>query len=78
MNDVPASLKLEDISPRAYEHPADRAATAALRSIPMLDTVVRKLVDSSTSERCVRPCWPARSGSARTSCRTYGPSTRAG
>ncbi len=33
------------ISPRAYEHPADRAATAALRAIPMLDTIVRKLVE---------------------------------
>jgi Zn-dependent protease with chaperone function len=34
-----------NISPRAYEHPADRAATAALKAIPMLDTVVRKLVE---------------------------------
>ena len=45
MNALPESLKLADISPRAFEHPADRAATAALRSIPMLDTVVRKLVE---------------------------------
>jgi Zn-dependent protease with chaperone function len=34
-----------NISPKAYEHPADRAATAALKSIPMLDVVVRKLVE---------------------------------
>src|SRR4051795_13669053 len=34
-----------DLSPKAYEHPADRAATAALKSIPMLDTVVRKLIE---------------------------------
>ena len=34
-----------DISPKAYEHPADRAATAALKAVPMLDTVVRKLVE---------------------------------
>jgi Zn-dependent protease with chaperone function len=34
-----------DISPRAYEHPADRAATTALKSVPMLDTVVRRLVE---------------------------------
>jgi Zn-dependent protease with chaperone function len=33
------------ISPKAYEHPADRAATAALKSVPMLETVVRKLVE---------------------------------
>jgi Zn-dependent protease with chaperone function len=34
-----------NVSPRAYEHPADRAATAALKAIPMLDTVVRKLIE---------------------------------
>jgi Zn-dependent protease with chaperone function len=33
------------ISARAYEHPADRAATAALSAVPMLDTVVRKLIE---------------------------------
>jgi Zn-dependent protease with chaperone function len=36
--------KLEQISPRAYQHPADRAATAALANIPYLDEVVRKLI----------------------------------
>jgi Zn-dependent protease with chaperone function len=34
-----------NISSKAYEHPADRAATAALKAIPMLDQVVRKLVE---------------------------------
>jgi Zn-dependent protease with chaperone function len=33
------------ISSKAYEHPADRAATAALKAVPMLDIVVRKLVE---------------------------------
>jgi len=33
------------ISSKAYEHPADRAATTALKAVPMLDTVVRKLVE---------------------------------
>ena len=43
---VPAeAYRLSDISPKAYEHPADRAATAALGSIPMLDLVVRKLIE---------------------------------
>jgi Zn-dependent protease with chaperone function len=37
--------QLKGISPRAYEHPADRAATAALKAIPHLDTVVRKLIE---------------------------------
>jgi Zn-dependent protease with chaperone function len=37
--------RLEQISPDAYQHPADRAATAALKSVPGLDTVVRKLIE---------------------------------
>ncbi|HLM85851.1 MAG TPA: M48 family metallopeptidase [Solirubrobacteraceae bacterium] len=37
--------QLKGISPRAFQHPADRAATAALKSIPYLDTVVRKLIE---------------------------------
>jgi Zn-dependent protease with chaperone function len=36
--------KLDNISPRAYQHPADRAASAALAQVPYLDQVVRKLV----------------------------------
>src|SRR5271163_1503328 len=43
---VPAEgYQLTDISPRAFQHPADRAATAALGSIPYLDKVVRKLIE---------------------------------
>src|SRR5882724_5337397 len=38
------AYKLPGISPRAYQHPADRAATAALQKIPYLDDVVRKLI----------------------------------
>jgi len=41
----PATRRLTGISPKAYEHPADRAATAALKSIPGLDGVVRKLIE---------------------------------
>jgi Zn-dependent protease with chaperone function len=40
---VPA-FRLPDISPRAYQHPADRAATAALAKVPYLDAVVRRLI----------------------------------
>ncbi len=36
--------KLDRISPKAYQHPADRAATAALARVPYLDQVVRRLV----------------------------------
>src|SRR5919106_1714873 len=45
--------KLEGISPRAYQHPADRAATAALAQIPYLDQVVRRLI-SLGYERALR------------------------
>ena len=38
------AYRLPGISPRAYQHPADRAATAALGRIPYLDQVVRQLV----------------------------------
>jgi Zn-dependent protease with chaperone function len=37
--------QLTEISPKAYEHPADRAATAALQAIPMVDVVVRRLTE---------------------------------
>lgn len=43
---LPESVEpYENISSKAYEHPADRAATAALKAVPMLDSVVRKLVE---------------------------------
>src|SRR5436305_4021459 len=43
---LPESVEpYHNISSKAYEHPADRAATAALKSVPMLDTVVRKLIE---------------------------------
>jgi len=42
---VPApAYRLEQISPRAFQHPADRAATAALEQIPYLDAVLRRLI----------------------------------
>jgi Zn-dependent protease with chaperone function len=37
------AIRYEQISPKAYEHPADRAATAALHSIPLLDKAVKYL-----------------------------------
>jgi Zn-dependent protease with chaperone function len=46
MSTLPAEgHHLNGISPRAYEHPADRAATAALATIPYLDPVARRLID---------------------------------
>ena len=45
MSDVAERPRLIGISPRAYEHPADRAATASLATIPYLDQIVRKLIE---------------------------------
>lgn len=45
------SIRYEQISPKAYEHPADRAATAALRSIPLMDKVLKRLVDIGHERR---------------------------
>ena len=53
MEHIAGAWKLDQISPRAYQHPADRAATAALLKVPYLDQVVRKLV-SLGYERALR------------------------
>ncbi len=39
----PRRVKLAGISPRAWEHPSDRAALAAMRAVPGFDAVVRRL-----------------------------------
>ncbi|NIW38256.1 MAG: Zn-dependent protease, partial [Gemmatimonadetes bacterium] len=50
MNDQPSTpattgrIKLTDISSRAWEHPADRAALRSLNAIPGFSEVVRKIV----------------------------------
>jgi Zn-dependent protease with chaperone function len=41
----------EGISPKAYEHPADKAATSALHAVPLLDTVVKRLTDLGHERR---------------------------
>jgi Zn-dependent protease with chaperone function len=43
--------QFEDISAKAYEHPADRAATSALHAVPLLDTVVKRLTDLGHERR---------------------------
>lgn len=40
---IETTLSYPDISAQGFAHPADRAAAAALHSIPMLDRVVKKL-----------------------------------
>src|ERR1700733_1654686 len=45
-SELPAEgYQLKGISPRAFQHPADRASSAALGSVPYLDRVVRKLIE---------------------------------
>lgn len=39
------------ISPRSYEHPADRAATAALHAIPLLDRLVKRFARMGAETR---------------------------
>src|SRR5665213_2784587 len=43
--------RFEQISPKAYEHPADRAATSALHSVPLLDKVIKRLTDLGHERR---------------------------
>jgi Zn-dependent protease with chaperone function len=43
MTMIEPALKYPGISAQAFAHPADRAARAAIQSVPMLDTVIKKL-----------------------------------
>ncbi|MFT4165492.1 MAG: M48 family metallopeptidase [Microlunatus sp.] len=46
-------IRFPDLSPRAYEHPADRGALVALRAIPGFDQVL-KTISGAIGERSVR------------------------
>jgi Zn-dependent protease with chaperone function len=48
--------RLTRISSKAYEHPADRAATASLQSIPYLQLMVRKMIELGY-ERALRQAY---------------------
>lgn len=52
---------LTDISPTAWEHPADRAALQALRVIPGFDQAVRKILAFSGGEQGIRLIFQANS-----------------
>ena len=41
---APALAPFTSISAKAYEHPADRAATAVLHRLPFFDPLVKKLL----------------------------------
>ena len=48
---IESARRYEQISPKAYEHPADRAATSALHSVPLLDAVIKRLIDLGHEKR---------------------------
>jgi Peptidase family M48 len=48
---IELARRYEQISPKSYEHPADRAATSALHSVPLLDTVIKRLTDLGHERR---------------------------
>jgi Zn-dependent protease with chaperone function len=50
------SYQLKGISPRAFQHPADRAATSALHQVPYLDQVIKKLIQLGY-ERALRQAY---------------------
>jgi Zn-dependent protease with chaperone function len=48
---IDVARRFEQISSKAYEHPADRAATSALNSVPLLDKVLKRLSDLGHERR---------------------------
>ncbi|HEX3793328.1 MAG TPA: M48 family metallopeptidase [Acidimicrobiales bacterium] len=48
---VEVAHRYEQISAKAYEHPADRAATSALHAVPLLDKVIKRLSDLGHERR---------------------------
>jgi hypothetical protein len=48
---IDVARRYEQISSKAYEHPADRAATSALHAVPLLDKVIKRLTDLGHERR---------------------------
>jgi Zn-dependent protease with chaperone function len=51
---APALPPFIAISPKAYEHPADRAATAVLHHLPFFDPLVKKLLELTVERRMMQ------------------------
>ncbi len=64
----PGRVRFADLSPRAYEHPADRGALVALRAVPGFDSVL-KAISGAVGERSIRLLYLATS--VRVSARQY-------
>jgi hypothetical protein len=48
---IEVARRFEQLSPKAYEHPADKAATSALHAVPLLDNVIKRLTDLGHERR---------------------------
>jgi len=48
---IEVAHRYTQISAKAYEHPADKAATSALHSVPLLDMVIKRLTDLGHERR---------------------------
>lgn len=48
---IEAAVTYPQLSPRSYEHPADRAATSALHAVPFLDRLVKRLAHLGIERR---------------------------
>jgi Zn-dependent protease with chaperone function len=48
---IEPARRFEEISAKAFEHPADRAATSALHAVPLLDKVIKRLTDLGHERR---------------------------
>lgn len=51
MTTIEVALRYPGISAQGFAHPADRAATAALHSVPMLDKAIKKFTEFSFERR---------------------------
>jgi Zn-dependent protease with chaperone function len=51
MTTIQPALRYPEISAQGFAHPADRAASAAIHSVPLLDTVVKKLTEWTYERR---------------------------
>lgn len=48
---IELARRYEQISAKAFEHPADRAATSALHAIPLLDKVIKRFIELNHERR---------------------------
>lgn len=51
---APPLASYPGLSPKAYEHPADRAATALLHRLPLFDELVKRLLDLTVERRMMQ------------------------